>query len=277
MELNFTKMHGTGNDFILVDARSLDISDLEGTTRKLCERKFGVGADGLILVLPSETCDFRMQIINADGSEAEMCGNGIRCFAKFLYEKGITEKTELSVETLAGVIKPELLADGRVRVDMGEPRLLREEIPMNGPDGEKVINEGIEIDGETINITAVSMGNPHAVTFVSSTESHPVEEIGTVVETHKLFPKKTNVEFVEILSDEEINMRVWERGCGETLACGTGACASAVACSLNGKTKRNIRVNLIGGTLEVVWDKETNHIFMTGPATTVFEGTLNNI
>lgn len=271
-EILFTKMHGAGNDFIVIDSLQDAPKDPSGLAKILCMRRFSVGADGMILVLPSDVADYRMRIFNPDGSEAEMCGNGIRCFAKYLQEKGICKKSKLSVETLAGILYPELLDDA-VRVDMGEPILARSKIPMRG-DSERVLGESIQIDGKTLNITAVSMGNPHAITFVEDLADYPVKDIGSKLEKNPAFPKKTNVEFVRIVSDDELEVRVWERGAGETLACGTGACASLVAASLNGKTKRSAKVNLPGGSLIIEWDESNNHIYMTGPAETAYEGKI---
>jgi diaminopimelate epimerase len=272
MKLNFTKMHGSGNDFIMVDARRKKIKNPGKLAKKLCRRHYGVGADGLILVLTSKKADYRMRIMNADGSEAEMCGNGIRCFAKFIKEKGISKKEKLRVETLAGIIKPELVGN-EVMVDMGEPRLSKKEIPMIG-NSEPAINEDLEINGGSVHITALSMGNPHAVIFVPELDTYPFEKVGHEVERNSNFPNKTNVEFVEVLSKKEIEIKVWERGVGPTLACGTGACAAVVASSLNGKTGRKVKANLPGGKLTVEWSQDDNHVYMAGPAETVYEGTV---
>ncbi|MBN2518290.1 MAG: diaminopimelate epimerase [Candidatus Altiarchaeota archaeon] len=273
MTVGFTKMHGTGNDFILVDCRSsVPFSDIPEAARRLCHRRFGIGADGLILILKSSKADSRMRIFNADGSEAEMCGNGIRCFAKYLYDHGLVKQKSLTVETLAGIIRPEVL-NGLVRVDMGMPKLARRDIPLMGKDSDKVLNEPLALKDRNISITAVSMGNPHAVLFVEDIGSYPVEAVGREVENNNLFPQKTNVEFVEVLNKDELRIRVWERGVGETMACGTGACASLVASFLNGKTHRKARVHLPGGVLEVDW-RDDNRVFMTGPAEEVFKGEL---
>jgi len=256
--MKFVKMHGVGNDFIMVDAFSETVpEDLPNFARKLCHRRFGIGADGLILILPSNKADLCMRIINSDGSEPEMCGNGIRCFAVLAYEKGLINKPNLEVETLAGIIKPQILfnADGSiqaVRVDMGEPILNPREIPLS-MDGEMAVNETIQVNEKTFSYTAVSMGNPHCIVFVDSTESAPVHDLGSLIENHSLFPKKTNVEFVEVLNPSEVKMRVWERGAGETLACGTGTCATVVACVLNNKTERKVKVHLLGGDLDIEW------------------------
>ena len=277
--VQFVKMHGLGNDFVVVDCITHPY-DAEGLVRQaayLCDRHFGIGGDGLILVLPSASGDFRMRIINSDGSEPEMCGNGIRCFAKYVYEHGLTGKTTFTVSTLAGSIVPVMtIADDHVQgvcVDMGAPRLERNEIPMQGPAGH-VVNEALEVAGQTFNVTAVSMGNPHAVIFVSDVQHFPVEQIGAQIETHPIFPRKTNVEFVEVVSPTHLKMRVWERGAGITLACGTGACATLVAGVLTGNAERSATVELPGGPLQIRWDDEDNHVYMTGPAEEVFAGTV---
>jgi diaminopimelate epimerase len=277
MTFAFAKMHGLGNDFVVIDCIShpYDTAALVALAPTICDRHFGVGGDGLILVLPSETADFRMRIINSDGSEPEMCGNGVRCFAKFVFDQGLTKKTGLAVETLAGVIKPVLhVTNGAVtavRVDMGEPRLERAEIPMLGPAGE-VVSEALDIQGRTFAVTAVSMGNPHAIVFVDDVKSFPVEKIGPMIEHHPAFPKKTNVEFVHVVRNDYMEMRVWERGAGVTLACGTGACATVVAAVLTGNADRTATVELPGGALQITWDENDNHVYMTGPAALVFDG-----
>jgi diaminopimelate epimerase len=273
VKLKFTKMHGAGNDFVVVDARKKKIANPGQIAKTICMRHFGIGADGLILVLPSKKADYRMRIFNSDGSEAEMCGNGIRCFAKFLVDKKITKKTKLTVETIAGIIKPELIGNN-VRVDMGEPRLARKEIPMIG-NGEPAINEELKLNDHSVHVTTVSMGNPHAVIFVKELDVYPYEKIGRAVETHGAFPNKTNVEFVEIVNNKAIEIKVWERGVGPTMACGTGACASLVAASLNGKTGRKVKAKLPGGFLTIEWDESDNHVYMAGPAETVFDGSVN--
>lgn len=276
--MNFVKMHGLGNDFVLINAMEEKLpKDLPDFARKVCNRRFGVGGDGVIFMLPSDIADLRMQILNSDGSEAEMCGNGIRCFAVLAYEKGLIDKPDLEVETLAGIIKPQIIfnSDGStqaVRVDMGEPILTPKEIPLS-LDGEMAVNQIIQVNEKTFNYTAVSMGNPHCIVFVDNTEHAPVHEIGPLIEKHSLFPKKTNVEFVEILNPREAKMRVWERGAGETLACGTGTCATVVACVLNKKTERKVKVHLLGGDLDIEWSAD-NHVFMTGPVAKVFEGKM---
>ena len=275
--IEFVKMHGLGNDFIVVDCLThpYDIELLIQATVPLCDRHFGIGGDGLILVLPSLTQDYHMRIINNDGSEAEMCGNGMRCFAKYLYEHGLSRQTTFTVETLAGVITPVLILDGdhvkAVRVDMGEPRLERALIPMSGPAGE-VVNESLRVNGETLAVTAVSMGNPHAVIFVDDVAHFPVEQYGPLIEKHPVFPRKTNVEFVQVISPGALKMRVWERGAGITLACGTGACATLVAAVLTGNADRAASVELPGGPLVIAWNDADNHVYMTGEAVEVFTG-----
>ena len=277
--MKFTKMHGLGNDFILVDGfQETFAPDLSQTTLKLCDRHFGIGADGVIVVLPSEKADFRMRIINADGSEVEMCGNGIRCFAKYVYEEGLIKRDVFTVETLAGLITPHLVLQGDkvigVRVDMGEPSLERGAVPMLGTAGQ-ALHEPLEVLDTTFYITALSMGNPHCVIFVDDVGQVDLEKYGPALETHPLFPGKTNVHFLEVLNRAEIKMRVWERGVGPTLACGTGACASLVAAVLNQKTERQAKIHLPGGTLEIEW-AENNHVYMTGPAQKVFTGKVED-
>jgi diaminopimelate epimerase len=276
--IRFTKMHGLGNDYVVLDAmqKAPPEAKLTSLAKTLSDRHFGVGSDGLILVLPSRVADFRMRIFNSDGSEAEMCGNGIRLFAKFVYERGYTQQRDLTVETSAGLIRPWLrVRDGRVtsvRVDMGAPRLARSHIPMKGPDAPRVVNEGLRVGGHRYRITAVSMGNPHCVLFVEDVERAKVADLGPAIERHDLFPRRTNVEFAQIVGDGEIAMRVWERGAGETLACGTGASAALVAAVLNGLSPRKAVVHLRGGDLKVNWNPEDDHVFIDGPAAEVFAG-----
>jgi diaminopimelate epimerase len=274
--IKFIKMHGLGNDFVMIDLINQEvIPDLHNLAKRVCHRQFGVGADGLILILPSEKADVQMRIINSDGSEAEMCGNGIRCLAKMVYESGLVKTPVIEVETLAGIMRPELILDHQyqvlsVKVDMGEPRLLPQDIPVLMP-GERVIARPLNVENEIFLVNAVSMGNPHCVVFVSDVSETPVRTLGPMIENHSVFPLKTNVEFVEVINRQEVKMRVWERGAGETMACGTGACAVAVASVLNNKTDREITVHLNGGDLTLLW-AENNHVFMTGPAEKVFEG-----
>ena len=278
-DIQFVKLHGLGNDFILVDcvAHPYDVPQLVAAAERWCDRHTGIGADGLLLVLPSTTADYRMRIINSDGSEPEMCGNGIRCFAHYLYTHGLIQRTHFTVETLAGPIAPVLqLEDHLVRavqVDMGEPRLERAEIPMVGPAG-RVVGEVLPVDNETFTLTAVSMGNPHAVIFVDDVRHFPVERYGALIENHPAFPRRTNVEFAQVESPHRLSMRVWERGAGITLACGTGACATLVAAVLNGLTERTAVVQLPGGALEITWNETDNHVYMTGPAVEAFTGVV---
>ena len=273
--MKFTKWQGTGNDFVIVNGFEETITDYAAKAIEVCDRHYGIGADGLIMVLPSSIADFQMRILNSDGSEPEMCGNGIRCFARYVYENGLANKTELSVETLAGIIRPELILENdrvvSVCVDMGEPRLQREEIPVTGNSKETVINELLTVGDSTCRITCVSMGNPHCVIFTEEVDSLDLPASGKPIEEHPLFPRKTNVEFVQVMDRRNLRMRVWERGAGVTLACGTGTCASVVAAVLNNKTDRKVKVRLDGGELFVEW-REDNHVVMTGPAVEVFRG-----
>ena len=277
--MRFTKAHGLGNDFVIVN--TLEESgvpenreELGALAARICHRQFGVGADGLILIKKSDQADIYMQIINSDGSEPEMCGNGIRCVARYVYETGLVPRQKVRVETLAGIMVPEIIMDGDesflVRVDMGKPRLERAEIPMQGLPG-KVLNEPLEIDGNVFMITAVSMGNPHCVIFVDDARAVPLLELGPKLETHPAFPRKVNVEFVQIVNDKEVIMRVWERGAGLTMACGTGTCAAVVASHLNGHTGRKVKVHLAAGHLNIEW-ADNNNVYMTGPARKVFTG-----
>ena len=273
--MKFTKMQGAGNDYVYVNGFVEQIEDPATLATAISNRHFGIGSDGLVLILPSETCDFRMRMFNSDGSESEMCGNATRCIGKFVYDKGLTDKTELTLETLAGVKHLTLnIENGKVnsvRVDMGEPILTPKLIPIN-LDETSVINYPIALESRKVNITAVSMGNPHAVIFMDSLEELDIQKSGPKVEHHPLFPRRTNTEFAQVISPTHIKMRVWERGAGETLACGTGACATAVAAVLNGKTERKVTLELLGGNLEIEWSEADNHVYMTGPAVTVFEG-----
>lgn len=271
MRLEFTKMHGLGNDFIVVDSRALSLPDEAGLARRLCERRFGIGADQFIVLHESGVADLGMRIINADGSVVEMCGNGVRCLAKYVWDRGISDKPVLEVETPAGIVKPERRGD-LVRVDMGEPKLEARDIPVRLKG--RVLDHPIEAAGETFKITCVSMGNPHAVVFTSNLAEFPVGRIGPVIETNPLFPNRTNVEFVEVMAERELRMRVWERGAGETLACGTGASAAAVAANVKGLTDKDVTVHLRGGELRIEW-AEDNHVYMTGPAAEVFTGSVD--
>jgi len=282
MKINFVKMHGLGNDFILIDCINKSLGDssfLSYLAKKLCDRNFGIGADGLILILPSSKAEIQMRIFNYDGSEAQMCGNGIRCFAKYAYENKLVSKNKFTVETLAGIITPKLIFQDKeisgIKVDMGTPKLKRREIPMEGEDTSTVMDEVLKINTEqTFKITCVSMGNPHCIIFVDDVQSIPIDEIGPKIENHPLFPEKTNVEFIQVLNRKEINFRVWERGVGETLACGTGACAALVAAVLNKKTDRKATIHLPGGDLNIQW-ADDGYVYMTGPAELVFRGEMN--
>lgn len=279
--MKFTKMQGLGNDFIIINCLVETLpEDYRGLATRLCDRHFGIGADGLVLILPSDCADIRMRIFNPDGSEPEMCGNAIRCFARYIYENNIIRTKTIRVETLAGIMVPEVILEGdrvtSVKVDMGEPRLERNLIPMEGPAGQ-VVSEPVKVAGHTYDVTCVSMGNPHCITFVPDVNDVPLKVIGPQLENHPLFPRKTNVEFVHVINEGEVNMRVWERGAGETLACGTGACATGVACVLNKLTQRKITVHLAGGDLEIEW-AQNGRVYMKGPGEYVFTGetTIDN-
>ncbi|MBF0211209.1 MAG: diaminopimelate epimerase, partial [Desulfamplus sp.] len=283
MKILFEKMEGLGNDFIILDDRSGNIATLKGgypeLAKLLCSRHFGVGADGIILILNSSKEDIGFRIFNCDGSEAQMCGNGMRCFAKYLFENKIINKKKITVETAAGRVIPEVITDeaGKVKsvcVDMGEPVLNPAKIPFTMAEAIDAVNIPLDVNGKIFNITAVSMGNPHAVIFVDDVNSTPVELYGREIENHPNFPEKTNVEFIEIIDRLQMNMRVWERGAGETLACGTGACAAMVAASLNGKCAKKVKIHLKGGTLDIEWRESDNHLYKTGPANSVFKGVI---
>ncbi len=277
--MKFSKMHGTGNDYIYINGFEEKIDNPAAFAIRYSDRHKGIGSDGLVIILPSENSDFRMRMFNADGSESEMCGNASRCIGKFVYDKGLTEKTELSLETLAGVkvLKLFVGADNKVEkvtVDMGEPILQPELIPTIFT-GETVISKPVTFaEGIEYNISCVSMGNPHAVIFTSDIDKLELTKIGPVIENATIFPRRTNTEFIEVKSKNRIKMRVWERGSGETMACGTGACASVVAAVLNGLTERKVTVDLIGGELLIEWKELDNHVYLTGSATTVFEGEI---
>lgn len=270
VKIPFTKMHGCGNDFVFLDCLGNDPKDLGQLAKRLCDRRFGIGADQLLTVHPSKVADFKMEIYNADGGQVEMCGNGIRCFAKYVYEHGLTPKRELTVETLAGIIRPRLV-DGLVEVDMGEPILEGRKIPVDF-DG-RVLNHPLEVEGVEYRMTCVSMGNPHCVLYLEEIDHLDLERIGPRFEHHPFFPKRVNTEFVNVLSRKEVKMRVWERGAGETWACGTGACAVGVAGALTGKTDKKVTVHLKGGDLLIDW-RENNRVYMTGGAEEVFQGTV---
>lgn len=272
----FTKMQGAGNDYVYIDARQFTPPDPEELARQISDRHYGVGGDGLVAIMNSENADFRMRMFNADGSEAEMCGNASRCIGKYVYEKGLTDKTVITLETLAGIKVLRLdVKDGKVRsvtVDMGEPVLIPSQIPVLSRNSEKKIFEKESIGGKSYHITAVSMGNPHAVIFSDELTDALVREDGARLEVAEIFPQRANIEFVTVLDRNHLRMRVWERGSGETLACGTGACAAAVAAVLNGFTERKVMVALIGGNLEIEWDEESGHVFLTGGAEFVADG-----
>lgn len=270
-------MQGAGNDYIYVDGFTQHIENPSQLAIKLSDRHFGIGSDGLVLILPSETCDFRMQMFNSDGSEAEMCGNASRCVGKYVFDHGMTTKKEITLETGAGV-KYITLLDGdtktrKVTVDMGEPILDPTLIPVRVAE-EPVLDYPLDIDGKIWKISCVSMGNPHAVVFTKDIKNLDLPVIGPKFEKHPIFPRKTNTEFIEVVDRNTLNMRVWERGAGETLACGTGACAAAVVAVLNNYCDREITIHLLGGDLEIKWDQTNNHVYMTGEAVTVFEGEL---
>ncbi len=268
--IEFTKMQGIGNDFVVIDCRKDAPADLPALSRRLCDRRFGVGADQLLLLYGSATADFLMRIFNADGSEVEMCGNGIRCCAKYVWDRGLSGKNVLEIETAAGIIRPERAGE-MVKVDMGVPVLDAGMIPV-ALDGQ-VKDHPLTIGDRTFAITCVSMGNPHAVIFVDDVAGFPVQQYGPMIETHPLFPKRTNVEFVQVLDAGTLRMRVWERGAGETLACGTGASAAAVAANLKGLVGKRVRVRLPGGDL-VIELLDNGRVAMTGPAEEVFEGRI---
>jgi diaminopimelate epimerase len=279
MAIKFTKYHGLGNDFILVDNRSSATPVITPEQAvELCDRHFGIGADGVIFALPGENgTDYTMRIFNSDGSEPEMCGNGIRCLAAFLADLEGASRTQdkYRIHTLAGTITPQLMPDGQVKVDMGVPRLLAGEIPTTlGAADAKVINQPLEVAGQTWEVTCVSMGNPHCITFVEDVAAIPLESIGPKFEHHPVFPQRTNTEFIQVVSRDYLKMRVWERGAGITLACGTGACASLVAGVLTGKCDRFATVELPGGPLQIEWSETDQRIYMTGPAERVFVGTV---
>ena len=275
-EIKFTKMHGAGNDYIYIDATKSCPDNLPELAIKMSDVHFGIGSDGLVAILPSEVADFRMRMFNSDGSEAEMCGNATRCIAKYVYERGLTDKTQITLETLGGIkilhINQKEGAVESVTVDMGEPILTPAEIPVISRNSDRKVSERETVGGREYIITAVSMGNPHAVIFTDEITDSQVLGEGPVLEVADIFPRKANIEFARVLNRGLIEMRVWERGTGETFACGTGACATAVAAALNGLTDREVEMQLRGGTLHIRWDEQTGHVFMTGPATFVCDG-----
>lgn len=276
--MKFTKMHGLGNDYVYVNCFEEKIDNPPAVARFVSDRHFGIGSDGLIMINPSKTADFEMEMYNADGSRGEMCGNGIRCVAKYVYDYRLTDKTQISVETLGGIKYLDLtVEDGKVslvKVDMGKPELEADLIPIIS-EREQVIDEPIEVDGKEYHMTGVSMGNPHAVIYVDDVKGLDLEKIGPKFENHERFPKRINTEFVHCIDRQTVEMRVWERGSGETLACGTGACAVAVSSILNNLTDTQVTVKLLGGDLQIEWDREKDRVFMTGPATVVFDGVID--
>ena len=276
--MKFTKMHGLGNDYVYVNCFEEKIDNPPAVARFVSDRHFGIGSDGLIMINPSKTADFEMEMYNADGSRGEMCGNGIRCVAKYVYDYGLTDKTQISVDTLGGIKYLDLtVEDGKVslvKVDMGKPELEADLIPIIS-EREQVIDEPIEVDGKEYHMTGVSMGNPHAVIYVDDVKGLDLEKIGPKFENHERFPKRINTEFVHCIDRQTVEMRVWERGSGETLACGTGACAVAVSSILNNLTDTQVTVKLLGGDLQIEWDREKDRVFMTGPATVVFDGVID--
>lgn len=276
--MKFTKMHGLGNDYIYVNCLNDELKDPSSVALFVSDRHFGIGSDGLVLILPSTVADFRMRMFNSDGSEAEMCGNAIRCVGKYVYDNGLTGKNQIKIETLAGIKILDFTVEGGrvalVKVDMGEPVLKPKDIPVvSGKD--VFISEPVTVNGQVYKVTCVSMGNPHAVTYVDDVAGFPLEIVGPKMETHELYPRKINSEFVQVIDRRTLKMRVWERGAGETLACGTGACAVLVASVLNGLCERKAAVRLLGGDLFIEWNERDNHVYMTGPATKVFDGQID--
>ena len=273
--MKFTKMQGLGNDYVYVNCFQEKIENPSELSIKVSDRHFGIGADGLILIKPSDVADFEMEMYNADGSQGAMCGNGIRCVAKYVYDYGLTDKTSITVNTKSGIKYLDLTIENgkavQIRVNMGAPILEASRIPVVSSK-ERVINEPVIVDGKEYHITAVSMGNPHAVTYIDDVKGLEIEKIGPKFENHEMFPDRVNTEFVKVLDSHTVEMRVWERGSGETLACGTGACAVAVASILNGLTEEEVTVKLLGGALKIYWDRKENLVYMTGPAEVVFDG-----
>lgn len=276
--MKFTKMHGIGNDYVYVNCFKETVEHPSEMAIKVSDRHFGIGSDGLILIKPSEMADGKMEMYNADGSQGAMCGNGIRCVAKYMYDYGITDKTSISVETKSGIKYLDLtIKDGKVdtvKVNMGTPILKAVDIPVRS-EKEQVIDEPVMVDGKEWKITCVSMGNPHAITYIDDVKNLEIEKIGPKFENHEIFPDRVNTEFVRVIDRNTVEMRVWERGSGETLACGTGACAVAVSSILNGLTEEEVTVKLLGGDLKIFWDRTENKVYMTGSATTVFDGEID--
>lgn len=273
--MKFTKMHGCGNDYVYVNGFTEKVVDKPKAVVALSDRHFGIGSDGVIFINPSQQADFEMEMYNADGTRAEMCGNGIRCVGKYVYDHGMTDKTSITVESFGKVKYLDLTVENgkvvKVKVNMGKPELTAKDVPVVS-EHEQVIDEEIIVKGKSYRMTCVSMGNPHAVVFMDDVEHLAIEEIGPYFENHERFPNRTNTEFVQVIDDSHVKMRVWERGTGETLACGTGCCATAVACVLNHLTGAHVTVQVLGGEIEIYWDQKENLVYMTGPAVTVFEG-----
>lgn len=273
--MKFTKMHGCGNDYVYVNGFTEKVADKQKAVVALSDRHFGIGSDGVIFINPSQQADFEMEMYNADGTRAEMCGNGIRCVGKYVYDHGMTDKTSITVESFGKVKYLDLTVENgkvvKVKVNMGKPELTAKDVPVVSVH-EQVIDEEIIVKGKSYRMTCVSMGNPHAVVFMDDVEHLAIEEIGPYFENHERFPNRTNTEFVQVIDDSHVKMRVWERGTGETLACGTGCCATAVACVLNHRTGAHVMVQVLGGEIEIYWDQKENLVYMTGPAVTVFEG-----
>lgn len=273
--MKFTKMHGCGNDYVYVNGFTEKVADKPKAVDALSDRHFGIGSDGVIFINPSQQADFEMEMYNADGTRAEMCGNGIRCVGKYVYDHGMTDKTSITVESFGKVKYLDLTVENgkvvKVKVNMGKPELTAKDVPVVSVH-EQVIDEEIIVKEKSYRMTCVSMGNPHAVVFMDDVEHLAIEEIGPYFENHERFPNRTNTEFVQVIDDSHVKMRVWERGTGETLACGTGCCATAVACVLNRLTGAHVTVQVLGGEIEIYWDQKENLVYMTGPAVTVFEG-----
>ncbi len=273
--MKFTKMHGCGNDYVYVNGFTEKVADKPKAVVALSDRHFGIGSDGVIFINPSQQADFEMEMYNADGTRAEMCGNGIRCVGKYVYDHGMTDKTSITVESFGKVKYLDLTVENgkvvKVKVNMGKPELTAKDVPVVSVH-EQVIDEEIIVKEKSYRMTCVSMGNPHAVVFMDDVEHLAIEEIGPYFENHERFPNRTNTEFVQVIDDSHVKMRVWERGTGETLACGTGCCATAVACVLNRLTGAHVTVQVLGGEIEIYWDQKENLVYMTGPAVSVFEG-----
>ncbi len=275
--MKFTKMHGIGNDYVYINCFEETVNNPSELAIKISDRHKGIGSDGLVLIKSSKVADFTMEMYNADGSQSQMCGNAIRCVGKYVYENGLTDKTNIAIETLAGIKYLELMLENdkvkTVKVNMGAPILVPSQIPV-ALDGDMVVNKAVEIGGKQYNITCVSMGNPHCITYVDDVINFELEKIGPVFENDKLFPERVNAEFVRVIDRDTVEMRVWERGSGETMACGTGACAVCVASILNGYCNNTVTVKLLGGDLQITWDREANLVYMTGEAEVVFKGEM---